>query len=68
MQEFFKNVERYPRYLISLTLGIFFAAFESIQPLFFKNTLTSFVTLGILVAGFAFLFFTLKAMLGLTTV
>ena len=68
MQEFFENVARYPRYLISLILGIFIASFESIRPLFFKNPLTAVATLGILVAGFAFLFFTLKAMLGLTSV
>ncbi len=34
MQEFFENVARYPRYLISLILGIFFALFEKLKPLF----------------------------------
>jgi len=68
MQEFFENVARYPRYLISLILGIFIAAFQWIKPLFSKSPLTAIATVGILIGGFAFLFFTLKAMLGLTSI
>jgi hypothetical protein len=64
MQEFFENVSRYPRYLISLILGIFFALFEKIKPLFAKP-LTAIALIGILVGGFTFLVFTLRAMLGL---
>jgi len=67
MQEFFENVARYPRYLISLILGIFIAAFDSLKPLFSKSPITAIATAGLLVGGFAFLFFTLKAMLGLTS-
>jgi hypothetical protein len=67
MQEFFENVSRYPRYLISLILGIFFALFESIKPLFNKP-LTAIALIGVLVGGFTFLVFTLRAMLGLTPV
>jgi Protein of unknown function (DUF751) len=67
MQEFFENVARYPRYLISLILGIFFALFEKIKPLFSKP-LTAIAFIGILIGGFTFLVFTLRAMLGLTTV
>lgn len=67
MGEFFDNVSRYPRYLISVSLGIFFSFFGWIKPLF-NNPITAIATIGILVAGFAFLFFTLSAMLGLTTV
>lgn len=63
MQEFFENVARYPRYLISLILGIFFALFEKIKPLF-RKPLTAIALIGILVGGFAFLVFTLQAMLG----
>ncbi|MEO0887498.1 MAG: DUF751 family protein, partial [Cyanobacteria bacterium J06648_10] len=36
MQEFFDNVSRYPRYLISFSLGIFFNAIEPLKPLFKK--------------------------------
>lgn len=67
MQEFFENVLRYPRYLISLILGIFFALFERFIPLF-KNPLTATALFGFLLGVFAFMFFTLRAMLGLTPV
>ena len=67
MQEFFENVSRYPRYLISLILGIFISLFERIRPLFDKP-LTAIALVGILIGGFAFLVFTLRAMLGLTPV
>ena len=67
MEEFFENVARYPRYLISLILGIFLTFFEKIKPLF-KNPLTAVAIVGMLGGGFAFLFFTLRAMLGLTPV
>ncbi|MGK7951309.1 MAG: DUF751 family protein [Xenococcaceae cyanobacterium] len=64
MQDFFENVSRYPRYLISLILGIFFALFERLKPLF-KNPLTAIALVGMLGGIFAFLYFTLEAMLGL---
>ena len=64
MQDFFENVARYPRYLISLILGIFFALFERLKPLF-SNRLTAVALVVMLVGIFAFLYFTLEAMLGL---
>jgi hypothetical protein len=67
MQDFFENVFRYPRYLISLILGIFFALFEKVKPLF-KNPVTATAIVGILVGGFAFIALTLRAMLGLSAV
>ncbi len=67
MQDFFENVSRYPRYLISLILGIFIAFFERLRPLF-TNPLTATALIGAILATFAFLFFTLRAMLGLTPV
>ena len=67
MGEFLSNVARYPRYLISFSLGIFFALFEWIRPLF-RDRATSIALVGILASGFAFLFFTLRAMLGLSPV
>ncbi|NEP29197.1 DUF751 domain-containing protein, partial [Moorena sp. SIO3I6] len=33
MEDFFKNVSRYPRYLISITLGIFYSVFLLVKPL-----------------------------------
>ncbi|MFM7439880.1 MAG: DUF751 family protein, partial [Snowella sp.] len=59
-----ENVARYPRYLISLILGIFFTFFGRFTPLF-KNPVTAIASVGIFVGTFAFLFFTLRAMLGL---
>lgn len=64
MQDFFVNVSRYPRYLISLILGIFFALFEKLKP-FLKNPVTAIALVGGVVGIFAFLFFTLQAMLGI---
>ncbi|MGK7886744.1 MAG: DUF751 domain-containing protein, partial [Crocosphaera sp.] len=40
MGDFFKNVSRYPRYLISFTLGVFFVFFNWIKPLF-KNPVSA---------------------------
>lgn len=67
MQEFFNNVARYPRYLISFSLGIFFNAIEPLLPLL-KRPTTAIALAGALVAGFVFLTFTLRAMLGLDPV
>ncbi|GAB4364639.1 MAG: DUF751 family protein [Elainellaceae cyanobacterium] len=67
MQEFFQNVSRYPRYFISFTLGIFFAAVSPLMPLF-KRPSTAIAAIACLVAGFAFISFTLRAMLGLDAV
>ncbi len=69
MQEndFWQNVSRYPRFLITISLGIFFALFERIKPVL-KNPFALAASIGLLVGGFAFLYFTLKAMLGLNAV
>lgn len=66
MGEFFDNVLRYPRYLISVSLGIFFSFFSWLKPLL-QNPITAIALVGVLIGGFLFLFFTLQAMLGLTT-
>ncbi|MEG3436085.1 DUF751 family protein [Pannus brasiliensis CCIBt3594] len=65
MGDFFDNVSRYPRYLISFSLGIFFSFFGWLAPLF-KNPVSAVATVGILVGVFFLLYFTLKAMLGLS--
>lgn len=64
MKEFFDNVIRYPRYLISFSLGIFFNALQPLMPLLQRPT-TAIALIGAVVAGFVFLSFTLRAMLGL---
>ncbi|MFN5515651.1 MAG: DUF751 family protein [Cyanobacteriota bacterium] len=65
MGDFFENVLRYPRYLISFSLGIFFALFGWLRPLL-KNPVTAVALVGLLAGSFLFLYFTLRAMLGLT--
>ncbi|MEM6520575.1 MAG: DUF751 family protein [Cyanobacteria bacterium P01_C01_bin.70] len=65
MQEFFKNVSLYPRYLISFTLGIFFNAIEPLMPLL-KRPTTAIALVGIVISTLVFLTFTMRAMLGLS--
>ena len=67
MGEFFQNVSRYPRYLISFTLGVFFVFFNWIKPLF-KIPVSAIAVVGIGIGTFSLLYFTLKAMLGLSAV
>jgi len=67
MDGFFENVLRYPRYMVSLILGIFIFLWDQIKPLF-KNPVTGIAILGILIGVFSFLFFTLEAMLGIKPV
>ena len=65
MQDFFKNVSRYPRYLISFSLGIFFFLFEKLKPLL-ERPVTAVALVGLLGGTVAFTFLTLRAMLGLS--
>lgn len=67
MGDFFQNVSRYPRYLISFTLGIFFFLFAAIKP-WFDRPVTAVATLGLLISVLVFLTLTLRAMLGLSPV
>lgn len=67
MQDFFENVQRYPRYLISFTLGVLYAFVEPLIPLL-KRPTTAIALITFLIAGFMFLTFTLRAMLGLNGV
>lgn len=64
MQEFFKNVQRYPRYLISFSLGVLYTFVEPLIPLLKKPT-TAIALVGFVVGAFLFVTFTLRAMLGL---
>ncbi|MBD0346650.1 MAG: DUF751 family protein [Coleofasciculus sp. Co-bin14] len=67
MQDFWNNVSRYPKYFIGITLGIFFALFERLKPLL-NSPLSAIALLGILISGFFFIIFTLRAMLGLSPI
>jgi hypothetical protein len=64
MKDFWENVARYPRYFITFTLGVLFAFVEPLIPLFRRPT-TAIALIGALIGGFAFITFTLRAMLGL---
>ncbi|MEM1167791.1 MAG: DUF751 family protein [Cyanobacteria bacterium P01_H01_bin.35] len=64
MQEFFNNVSRYPRYFITITLGIFFFLFDQLKPLFNKPV-TAIAVIGLIIGTFTFLTLTLQAMLGI---
>ena len=61
MGEFFSNVSRYPKYLITIVLGVLTSA---IQPLIRRsnNPVTALALVGALISGIILLFFVLKAM------
>lgn len=65
MQEFFDNVSRYPRYLISFSLGIFYNAIAPLVPLL-KRPTTAIALISAFIAGFIGLTYTLRAMLALS--
>ncbi|HEY9650403.1 MAG TPA: DUF751 family protein [Coleofasciculaceae cyanobacterium] len=67
MKDFWENISRYPRYFITITLGIFFALFERFRPLL-NRPVSAIALTGLLLGGLAFIFFTLRAMLGLSPV
>ncbi len=64
---FWDNVLRYPRYLITIILGIFLNTFEPLFPLL-KRPVTLIALVGLLFGSLAFITFTLRAMLGLNAV
>ena len=61
MGEFFTNVSRYPKYLITIVLGVFTAA---ISPLLKRssNPVTAIALVGALLSGLMTLVFLLRAM------
>jgi hypothetical protein len=67
MQEFINNISRFPRFFITVTLGIFFFLFEKLRPLL-DRPVTAIALVSSIVATFVFLTFTLRAMLGLSPV
>jgi hypothetical protein len=64
---FWDNVGRYPRYFITVVLGIFISSFGWVAPLL-KRPVTAAALIGFLVGVLFFVSFTLKAMLGLTQI
>jgi hypothetical protein len=60
-------VGRYPRYFITVVLGIFISSFGWVAPLL-KRPVTAVALVGFLVGVLFFVSFTLKAMLGYTQI
>ncbi|NER34034.1 MAG: DUF751 family protein [Oscillatoria sp. SIO1A7] len=64
---FWENVSRYPRYLLTFTLGIFFSIFGWLKPLL-EKPVTAIALVAFLAASSCFIVLTLRAMLGLNAV
>ncbi|NEQ99602.1 MAG: DUF751 family protein [Cyanothece sp. SIO2G6] len=65
MQEFFDNISRYPRYFITISLGILYSLFvKPFLPLL-NRPVTAIALISLAISSFIFLSFTLRAMLGL---
>lgn len=67
MQDFWNNISRYPRFFVSITLGILLTLISPLLPLF-QRPVTAIATTGLILAALAFVAFTLRAMLGFSTV
>ncbi len=63
--DFWNNTGKYPRYFITIVLGIFISAFGWVAPLW-KRPVTAVALVGFLVGTFVTVVLTLKAMLGFT--
>ncbi|MBD2276900.1 MULTISPECIES: DUF751 family protein [Nostocales] len=63
---FWDNVFRYPRYLVSIVLGIFLNTLEPLFPLL-KRPVTLMAILGLFTGGLFFVTLTVRAMLGLSS-
>lgn len=63
MQGFWTNVSRYPRFFITMTLGILINAAAPLVPLF-KRPSTAIALSAVLISALAFVGLTLRAMLG----
>ncbi|WP_299402233.1 DUF751 family protein [Acaryochloris sp. IP29b_bin.148] len=67
MGDFFKKLSSYPRFFLAIVVGVFWTLLKPLQG-FAKNPVTGIAALGVIIGGFAFLSFTLSAMMGLTPV
>ncbi len=66
MGEFFANVARYPKYLITIILGVFAAALEPLVRRS-RNPLTAISLIGALISGLITLSLVVKGMVSPTT-
>ncbi len=63
--DFWNNIGKYPRYFITIILGVFISAFGWVAPLW-KRPVTAVALVGFLVGTLVTVVLTLKAMLGFT--
>jgi hypothetical protein len=63
MQEFFRNVSRYPRYLITFGAGIFYSVFVWVKPMT-QNRASALALAGFTISLAFLIAFTIRAMLG----
>lgn len=62
---FWENISRYPRYFITVLLGVVLNAFAPLVPLF-RHPASAIATVSVFVGVLVFVYFTLRAMLGLS--
>ena len=67
MQDFWNNISRYPRFMVTIILGVFWNFLEPLMPLL-KRPVTAIALVGIFLGGLTFITLTLRAMLGLSVV
>jgi uncharacterized membrane protein len=64
MQNFWNTISKYPIFILGTILGVFLNALKPLQP-FLKNPVTAIALIGAFLGGFAFITFTLRAMLAM---
>ena len=64
---FWNNISRYPRYFITIILGVLLNAFAPVAPLF-KRPTSAIALVSLLIGLIVFTVFTLRAMLGLSPI
>ncbi|WP_254564367.1 DUF751 family protein [Oscillatoria sp. HE19RPO] len=62
--DFWSNILRYPRYFVTIILGIFFALFGWVKPLL-QKPVTAIALVTLVVTALIFVGLTLRGMLGL---
>ena len=67
MGEFFNNVLRYPRFLISFSLGVVLTLLSPFTRMM-EDRNSAIIVVSLFISSFIFFIFTLRAMLGLTVV
>ncbi|MBD2740022.1 DUF751 family protein [Coleofasciculus sp. FACHB-1120] len=64
---FWENISRYPRYFVTIILGVFFYTFGWLKPLL-QNRISAIALISFLVAALTFITLTLRAMLGVSPI